>query len=139
VLKKFVNGVRDNSIQYSKFRNALAWFTNDQWNLWWTYGNFVLWYGESLPINVVYDESYFIGRPRIASDPVISYDYNSYLDLTWVIHEFELYGISPDTENTNRWCFSDWSYRVNSNVYSRQLLFINEANSAGYYRPNWSW
>jgi len=135
VLKKFIDGVWNSTIQYSKFRNALVSWVNNEWNLWGVYGNFILWYGISLPVSLVYDNIYFPGRSRIASDQAISYDYNQYEYLTWVIHEFELYGISPDTENINRWCFSDGSYWVNSNVYSRQVLMINDI-LGWFYRPN---
>lgn len=132
VLKTFLNGVQDGSIQYSKFRNDLNGFINNQWTGTTGYWNFVLWYGQSLSISLVYDNYFFPGRPRIASSPKIADFYDTNYSVVGEIHEFELYGISPETENINRWCFDDGSYRVNSNVYSRQVLFINSESSKNY-------
>lgn len=125
ILKEFVEGVYDGTIQYSKMRNALSGFINDQttrWGFWSNTSTFVPGYGEKMEIalKTVYD-----GRPKIVSkNSIVATGINEYTGSN--IYEFELYGITPETENTNRWCFTDGSYWVNSNVYSRQTLqYIN--------------
>ncbi len=115
VLKNFLNGVVAGQITQSKIRNALTWYINPEWM--GLYG-YVLWYGQS--VNIGYDTwSDPFGREKIAgwSDVATSGDAT--------LSEFELYGVTPATENINRWCFDDGTYRVNSNVYSRQVLEIN--------------
>lgn len=136
VLKEFMEWVYAGTTTHSKVRNAVNGRTNDYQTgssySWFATDNFVIGYGLDFAIALTtgYD-----GRPKIVSSEYVAAigQNNDLGNYSWFdLYEFELYGITPETENTNRGCFDDGSYWVNSNVYSRQTVkYISTSYATG--------
>jgi len=136
VLKEFMEWVYAGTTTHSKVRNAITWFVNnygtgnERWpdpedyyttiDLYPDYinDNFIIGYGEDFAVSLA--TGYYNSQKIVSRDSLVAIGTASY---SWInIYEFELYGITPETENTNRGCFDDGSYRVNSNISSKQTL-----------------
>lgn len=123
VLETFLNSAMA-GVSTSKVRNALTWYINNQWM---GSDGYVLGYGQS--VSIYYDTwSDPFNRAKIATTTTVATT-----DDSETLSDFELYGITPETKNINRWCFADGTYRVNSNVYSRQVLKIDRNDPLSYY------
>lgn len=123
VLETFLNSAMAGG-STSKVRNALTWYINVQWT---GSDGYVLGYGQS--VSIYYNTwSDPFSRAKIATTTTVATT-----DDGETLSDFELYGITPETKNINRWCFADGTYRVNSNVYSRQVLKIDRNAPLSYY------